>query len=264
MPNLDHRSKVTIEDLLHLKRAERPPAEFWNRFESELRQKQLAALLQRRPWWQGLPNLLTRRVYLPIGATAMVAFTLVSVKYYSATQQAPAFEPIVSHAAHLQTAARVQAAPAAARSDEVVHAPTVEPTVATLSDRLPDRASELTPWSAPRTEQTPSAKSIAASIAQLEVSEPDLANVAYGGTFAVAGSRFRHQDPAAMVETASVTTSASRRSRMLAQLDDRRFAPEPQAPELVRERLVRRLAETDFNDSYSRVGLERGGVSLKF
>jgi len=48
----DHRfnppSRVTLEDLLCLKRAERPPPEFWSEFERELRQKQLAALVERR------------------------------------------------------------------------------------------------------------------------------------------------------------------------------------------------------------------------
>ena len=86
MPNSDHRPKVTIEDLLHLKRAERPAAEFWSNFERELRQKQLSALLEKRPWWQGLPQLVARRAYLPLGATAILAFTLVSVKFYTPIQ----------------------------------------------------------------------------------------------------------------------------------------------------------------------------------
>src|SRR5664279_1192263 len=99
MPNSDRRSKVTIEDLLHLKRAERPAAEFWANFERELRQKQLTALLEKRPWWQELPQLFSRRAYLPIGATAILAFTLVSVKYYTPVQVvqldgAPAMAPV--------------------------------------------------------------------------------------------------------------------------------------------------------------------------
>jgi hypothetical protein len=265
MPNLDNRPKVTVEDLLHLKRAERPPAEFWNRFESELRQKQLAALLERRPWWQGLPGFLTRRAYLPIGATAIVAFTLVSVKYYPSSQPIPTFEPVVSHAAHLQQPVeRTQAVAVAAHVREVEAPPAAEPAVASLSDRLPDRASELTPWSAPRTAETASAESIAASIARLEVGDPDVANPALGDSLPVSGSRARRADAPAMVEMALVSTMASKRSRLLAQLDDRRFAPVPQAPDMVRERLARRLADSDFNDSFSRVGLDRGGVSLKF
>jgi hypothetical protein len=266
MPNIDHRPKVTLEDLLRLKRAERPPAEFWNRFEGELRQKQLAALLERRPWWQGVPHFLTRRAYLPIGATAAIALTLVSVKYYTATEEVRPFVPLAttSHAAHLQPAVLASRSAPPAATQETGPAPVTTRTVARLSDRLPDRAAELTPWSAPRTEETSSAKSFAASIARLELSEPDLAIAAYGGTLPTSTSRMQQENSPAAVEFAAVSTMASKRSRLLAQLDDRRFTPEPQAPEFVRERLARRLADGDFNDGFSRVGLERGGVSLKF
>ena len=43
---------VALEDLLRLKRAERPPEAFWADFDRGLREKQLAALLRSRPWWQ--------------------------------------------------------------------------------------------------------------------------------------------------------------------------------------------------------------------
>src|ERR1700712_1506956 len=90
MPNSDHRSKITIEDLLHLKKSERPSAGFWANFENELRQKQLSALVEKRAWWHDLPRYFARRVYLPIGATAILTFTLVSVKYYTPVPVMPA------------------------------------------------------------------------------------------------------------------------------------------------------------------------------
>jgi hypothetical protein len=81
---MKHESKrpITIEDLLRLKRAERPPAEFWNQFDRELRAKQLAALVAKRPWWQSLPRLQfsLRRIALPAGALAIVAVTVFSVR----------------------------------------------------------------------------------------------------------------------------------------------------------------------------------------
>jgi len=77
----EHKSPVTVEDLLRLKKMERPGAEFWSQFERELRQKQLTALVQKRRWWHDLPVLLSRRVYVPAGAAAIVAFTLVTVLY---------------------------------------------------------------------------------------------------------------------------------------------------------------------------------------
>src|SRR3954468_12273526 len=90
MPSFDPRPKITVEDLLRLKRAERPAPEFWNNFERELRQKQLTALLERRPWWQTFPQVFTRRAYLPLGATAILAFTVVSLKYHAPVGVAPA------------------------------------------------------------------------------------------------------------------------------------------------------------------------------
>ena len=98
MSQPDQRPKVTVEDLLHLKRAERPDAGFWTSFERELRQKQLTALLEKRPWWQMLPQLITRRVYLPVGATAILAFTLVSVKYYAPAPLAQVAAPAADSA----------------------------------------------------------------------------------------------------------------------------------------------------------------------
>ena len=50
----DSEKKITVEQLLRLKRSERPSAEFWVTFERELRARQLSALVERRPRWQGL------------------------------------------------------------------------------------------------------------------------------------------------------------------------------------------------------------------
>lgn len=81
--NQDKRS-VTLEDLLRLKRAERPPAEFWNEFDRELRTKQLAALMAKRPWWQTLPiaGLFARLGHhrIPLGAAAVFAITFLAIR----------------------------------------------------------------------------------------------------------------------------------------------------------------------------------------
>jgi hypothetical protein len=64
--------KPTLEDLLRLKRAERPADEFWAEFERVLVQKQLAAIIEPKPWWLGF-NLFTRRLAsfsLPLGLGA--------------------------------------------------------------------------------------------------------------------------------------------------------------------------------------------------
>jgi hypothetical protein len=83
---------VAIEDLLRLKRTERPPAGFWTEFDQKLRAKQLAALVEKRPWWHAFPSplALIARHRIPFGAAAAFAFTVLAVREYrSAAPAAP-------------------------------------------------------------------------------------------------------------------------------------------------------------------------------
>ena len=52
--NQESKRPITLEDIIRLKRAERPPPQFWAQFDRELRAKQLAALMEKRPWWRSL------------------------------------------------------------------------------------------------------------------------------------------------------------------------------------------------------------------
>ena len=93
MMKSDQKKPVTLEDLLRLKRAERPSAEFWPRFERELRAKQLAAIVARRPWWSELPHRIfsnLSRYHLPLGATAVLAVTFISLRHYQPAESSPA------------------------------------------------------------------------------------------------------------------------------------------------------------------------------
>lgn len=77
--------KPTLEMLLRLKRAERPDAAFWEDFERGLRQKQLAAIVEPKPWWLGLA-LLGRRLTpagLPISAAAAALLAVMVVRTQS-------------------------------------------------------------------------------------------------------------------------------------------------------------------------------------
>lgn len=80
MTNPDSSNKPTLEELLRLKRAERPQPEYWEQFDRELRRKQLAATIEPRPWWLGL-SIWSRKlapVGLPAGAAAALALAAVS------------------------------------------------------------------------------------------------------------------------------------------------------------------------------------------
>jgi hypothetical protein len=105
----DAEQKVTLEDLLRLKRAERPPDEFWARFESEIRAKQLSAIVSKRPWWDRFSGVfaVARRHQLSFGAAAAIALAFAGVRFvggYSEIISAP-------KAATVRPAAPAPAAP---------------------------------------------------------------------------------------------------------------------------------------------------------
>jgi hypothetical protein len=74
MPGLpeNEKSRVTLERLLQLKRSERPDAAFWDGFDRELRQRQLAALVTIRPWHDRVlrMGMMLLRRCAPVGAVA--------------------------------------------------------------------------------------------------------------------------------------------------------------------------------------------------
>ena len=49
--NHSHAQYVKVEDLLRLKRAERPGEVFWNTFDRELHQRMLQTLVKKDPWY---------------------------------------------------------------------------------------------------------------------------------------------------------------------------------------------------------------------
>lgn len=274
----DQRSKVTLEDLLQLKRTERPAEEFWTSFERELRQKQLTALMEKRAWWQEIPLFLSRRAYLPVGATAILAFTLVSVKFYSPNQIAQLEDTSATLQAEL--APRPVSAAPASMSDTVtqVSSPFVnrnEDAKARLENaaaqsetvadvpQSPSRVEVLPMLSSAPAVETPSSRSIAANLARLAQSEPELLDSVIGSRLSPVPARAQLVS-AEIAELSTLPTGSSTRSRLLAQFSDRQLEPAPTAPAIVRERHARRLADNELNDRITRVGLRGDQVSLRF
>jgi hypothetical protein len=263
----EQKANVSLEDLLRLKRAERPDAAFWANFEHELRQKQLTALVQKRRWWHELPLVFSRRVYVPAGAAAIVAFTLATVRYSS-----PASVAQVENTAPSIVAAdpaidtlpvTVVASADMARSHyEEPLAPAVETrreAVAIAPARIETAdVAGLVPLQTVQPVETPSARSIAANLAKIEQDEPELVN-------AVMGSRLSTPARAQTVAAtqADADTGSAQKYRLIARYADHSLSPEPLAPALVRERIARRLGD-DITDRISRIGVEGSRVSLKF
>ncbi len=87
MPDHSKIRKVSLEEVLRLKRLERPEPAFWDQFEKQLREKQLAAIVAKRPWWQldfGRVMAGVARARVPVGAAAVLTLTFLVVREYRA------------------------------------------------------------------------------------------------------------------------------------------------------------------------------------
>lgn len=82
--NMGNKRSVSVDDLLRLKRTERPAQDFWAEFDRQLRAKQLAALVEKRPWWRTAPSLaaLWPRVRIPLGVATVVGIGFFSARSY--------------------------------------------------------------------------------------------------------------------------------------------------------------------------------------
>lgn len=90
---------VTLEQLLHVKRSERPEPEFWDRFERELHQKQLLALVQATPWYLRVGQIvgrLARRSAPVTAAAAAVAAGYFAVSGPTNLVKAPANDETIA------------------------------------------------------------------------------------------------------------------------------------------------------------------------
>ena len=82
MPEKNKQPKVSLEDLFAIKRAERPPAEFWDSFQREFHVRQRAAAIEPKRWWFVLPRIFAgmSRYQMPMGAAAVLAVTFLSFR----------------------------------------------------------------------------------------------------------------------------------------------------------------------------------------
>lgn len=183
----DKSKPVALEDLLRLKRAERPPAEFWPQFERELRAKQLSALVVRRPWWRTLPSRALvgfSRYHLPLGATAVLALTFLSVREYQTASPGRILTPglgeipadIVSSANNSTSPMSISTAPQAVTvagsvgfntSEDISPSETAEAASSTVAgvDRVSAMAALIGGSSELQADPSPSARSIAENFA---------------------------------------------------------------------------------------------------
>lgn len=225
--NPESKRKVTVEDLLRLKRAERPPAAFWATFEAEIRAKQLSAIVNKRPWWHGLSRAaaVVSRYQLPFGAAAALAVTWAGVHYYSASPsgvirvQGAAPEAPVAAAAPSRAAAPapvVLAEPAARRETAASVAqdePVRTAVVTATSSHITKAPSEVT---VDAISKSPFADGISVSLADYRTPSAEVARRSVFGTdrdfeASLAPARQAPSDPLARMDPAE-----ERRARLLA------------------------------------------------
>ena len=287
------QSKVSLEDLIRLKRAERPAPEFWTEFESQLRHKQLAAIVDKRPWWRRWSGAPLARLSLPLGATAMVAFSLVLIR----DQQGPA--PLATDVASDSIAA--QSTEPLLRAGESIPSRSDAPALqvasndAAVDERVANQnaASEAHASSpAPTLVALKPAHDFSATSVRSggeDASEPSLAQVILGlegTTESDARPQYEEQAmpilaslglnenpldqamaPVPTIQPVSETSSErdSRRARLLASVEASEYDMAGNSRlARSRERITNRLAERSLYDSISRLGLSGDSVSIKF
>lgn len=284
MMNQDSKRPVTLEDILRLKCAERPPVEFWDRFDRELRAKQLAALLERRPWWRtiSIPRFFSgvRRYHLPLGATAVLAVTILSVREYSLPTSAHLTTRTPDHGAMINVGLG-SAKNIGVVSNLSMHVPTSNETsnAANLSGQVAAAAPHFTLSS----DATPSgglaqiiplvgagSQSVAPSSIGAKLAEDgfaalhaddsslsrNLLNPARGFESRVMPARSRPVEPLAQMKV----PSGSRRSNLIASAT----LAATTVPVLTSDRSARGLSDERLYDTVSRVNARGAGVLVKF
>ncbi len=277
--------KPTLEDLLRLKRSERPDEAFWNEFDRGLRQKQLAAIVEPRPWWLGL-SLLSRRLSLyglPVSAAAAALFAFMIARTEPPLGQpagsvvfAPSPAPLASVAAPSPSLAQPEpltpeaAEPALSASPVVLAEATPVAEPATLAASEPESVVEpsaLVPQelSAPATLPAPPLL----VIAETSVAQPAraLELAAVGAPESLPEAESRSEPAAAGNEAYSLKMVAftPRHARVLLAMADN---PEVQVTDGIahlRDRMAHNLDREDsIYASASRLGVGGDRLSLSF
>ncbi|MSU70225.1 MAG: hypothetical protein EXS39_05530 [Opitutaceae bacterium] len=282
--NVDRsRQKISIEDLLRVKRAERPPAEFWVRFERELRAKQLAAIMEKHAWWHAFPRAFARvsRLHLPLGATAVLAVTVLTIREYRVSSMDRdlaniASAPVTGLNARAETTAPAESVPApmvavppsTMEQQAQSVSPAEEPAVSTVStgeiaQMINGLGASSQPDDAQRTSNPASRFIIAAALEKAQAADTETEILAPRGNFhgfedRVLPARMPMTEPLAQLATPQF---ARVRARYLTTVLSTSYAPEPAA---VSSRRLDRIRESQLHpDESSRIETRNGSLSIK-
>jgi hypothetical protein len=260
--------QVTLEDLLRLKRAERPPAEFWNQFDRELQAKQLAALVGKKRWWHSAARTLARFSYLPLGATAALVFALMAAHQYlvpvaeiaSSTKLRTPVGKIASAPAVLPTDAAVLSPPPAVTPHEKAVStavasvqPASHPATSAATREIPTTITWL-PDTLETTSTTPLSEHF---FADASIASPRPAS----NLESMGEAKARHTaDPLTQVSSPTETQHA----RWRAALTDVRLVSMADPVTLMHQQLATRVGDDGLADDAGRFDANGTTVSVKF
>jgi hypothetical protein len=273
--------KVTIEDLLRLKRAERPSAEFWTRFEQDLRAKQLAAIVEKRPWWHFLhlpqaARALSRH-QVPVGAAAILALSFIVVGQYSKPVATPSIgvvsERVVqSHVEAIQPSSfekvvQVDSTPTALAQTSTPQVESVvapQPTALANSNAVSSRPAELTamiPWGVVQTEENASADRLLTTSLQVDTTS--------GSSVASLLGNVRSDENRIEAKPSVAQASSPRELRRAKILTGMVLADNAEGSDYAhaihgREIAANDLSEAQLYDSVQRLGVGGDRFTLKF
>ena len=283
MMNHENKRPVTLEDLLRLKRTERPPAEFWSQFDRELRAKQLSALVEQRPWWRTMPRIFVgfSRYHLPLGATAVLALTIASVGHYRTTARGVSPESAVKVA----TTSATQISTKALSTASSVMAVSREDSVAIASENelnseatnqvlaataAPSHMTQLVPMSgatsdfgAAKTEAASSERFIAANLAFAQSTEPARAQNFLGSARGFETRAMPARTPAVEPLAQMASPADARRSRLLGG-SVMAVSMNSVPPARTTEVRFRRISDGQLYDTISRFDARGNSLLVKF
>ncbi len=284
MMNQEHRRPVSLEDLLRLKRAERPPVEFWNEFDRELRAKQLAALVEKRPWWRTLPDAFgsLSRYHLPLGATAILALTVLTVREYRTVDAEPAIDAVGNLAetvtpamtpsndlavSHFVTPTRQTTTVATVDNENATDSTTLisasETTSSDQRSRMISESDATSRTAYARSDATPAARFIAANLALAQAAEPAIAQNLLGASRGFEARAMPARTPVVDPLSQMASPSDVRRSRLLNGAAVA-VSMNTVVPTRTAEFHSRRLSDDQLYDTVSRFGARGNSVLVKF
>lgn len=285
------RQSPTLDDLFALKRAERPPEEFWNEFQREFHVRQRAAAIEPRRWWFVLPRIFAQlsRYQMPMGAAAVLAVTFLSFREYrepglevAYTSTPTVAAPVAAPQSEVEEPANARfgdefathSSPASVSTPAPVTtvAPQPQDTTNTAVARVSSNPVEISPmvvWAGvasqePAADQSavsPSARSIAANLAAIQAEQPDIVPTLSEGRMQLTASAPTSEPLAAVNAPAT-----ARRPLFVFRGDTESYASNDSAndgPD-IHGRIASRLSDDQLYESVRRVTAGGDRLTLKF